>query len=153
MTDDAQFEWHPIYAGRTYESVQRELADSIRSDQRAYHGALDNAEREEFGAFAAVRDIEKRWSSYDLGWAEMDADTLAQRITTFERAREYQQAMISWDEWRGMSPTPSATASTEKTDWRENLTDEQRRKLASAIAITILVMFFVLVVIILTVVF
>lgn len=139
--DATEFVWHPEYAGRTYESVEREIADAIRRDQSAYHLTLENAEKEEFGAFQTVRDLEKRWSQYDFGWFDVNPDALAARILSFEREREFRQELITWQDWRTQPSSPSTTgtgsrhAAPEKTDWRENLTEEQRRKLASGLAI------------------
>lgn len=145
------YEWHPDYAGKSFESVQRELADSLHRDQTAYQLALESAEKQEHDAFNTVRDLEKRWSIYDFAWFEQDPDLLARRISRFQQERESRQEMISWQEWKNESPaTPAASAPVqgEKRDWRENLTDEQRRKLASALSILVLVTFAILCVLI-----
>lgn len=140
------YQWHPDYKGQSFESVQRELADSIRRDQVSYEAALESAEKEEHGAFTTVRDLEKRWSDYDFAWFEQDPDLLARKISRFEQERESRQEMISWKDWKNEglapapAPAPTATrAPGEKGDWRENLSDEQRRKLASALSILVLV--------------
>lgn len=142
MTDSThdtsqQFTWHPEYVGKTFEGVRRELIDDITRDQRAYHLALEEAEKEEFGAFNSVREIEKRWSDYDFGWFDVPPESLANRILAFERDRDSRQHMVSWQDWRAESaPLPAETsAASDKTDWRENMSDEQRRKLASALSI------------------
>ena len=134
------FEWHPEYAGQTSESVRRELVDSIQRDQKAYHTALESAEKEEFGAYATVRDLEKRWSEYDFAWFELKPEHLADKILRFEQERESRQELISWQEWKSTaSPVPQqVTLDGEKRDWRENLTDEQRKRLASAISILVI---------------
>lgn len=136
------FVWHPEYAGKSFDSVRRELEDDIDRDQRAYNLALEQAEKEEFDSFNTVRDLERRWSEYDFGWVEVPAKVLADRILTFERAREERGELISWQDWKaeGVAPTASRVLpAEEKTDWRENLSDEQRRKIASALSIAILV--------------
>lgn len=134
------FEWHPEFAGKSFEAVQRDLMEEIARDQRAYHLALDGAESEEYGAFNRVRELDKRWSAYDFGWFDLDPDLLARRILTFERAREERQELITWEDWRNQSATtiPPADSKPEKRDWRENISDEQRRKLASALSILII---------------
>ncbi len=150
MTDSAhnaaqssqEFTWHPEYSGKTFEEVRRTLIDDITRDQRAYHQALEDAEKEEFGAFNSVREVEKRWSEYDFGWFDVPPDSLANKILAFERDREGRQEMFSWQDWKAQSaPDPMPAAPTEKRDWRENMTDEQRRKLASALSILVLATF------------
>lgn len=149
MTDSAnnparEFTWHPEYAGHSFEDVRRGLIEDITRDQRAYHLALEEAEKEEFDAFNSVRELEKRWSEYDFGWFDVPPDSLANRILAFERDRESRQEMISWQDWKAESDSPPVAAPSttpEKTDWRENLTDEQRRRLASTLSIVVLVVF------------
>lgn len=135
-----EFVWHPDYAGKSFESVKRELADDILRDQRAYHQALEQAEKEEFGAFNSVRELEKRWSEHDFGWFDLPPETLADRILAFERFREDRQELISWRDWKAESAVPSggSPVSEQKPDWRENLTDEQRKRIASALSIAII---------------
>src|SRR5699024_6696703 len=79
-----EFQWHPQYRGRSAEDVERDLARKIAKDQRAYEVALSGAEESEYDALASVMDLEKRWSIYSFGWAEMDPDVLARRIVDFE---------------------------------------------------------------------
>lgn len=135
-----QFTWHPEYVGETFESVRRQLEDDIQRDQRAYHLALEDAEKEEFGAFNSVRELEKRWSDFDFGWADVPPKYLADRIISFERARDERQELFDWQDWKAESiqqPVESTTPA-QKQDWRENLTDEQRKRLASALSIAVL---------------
>ena len=137
------FAWHPDYAGRTFESVHRELTDQIERDQRAYHLALENAEKEEFGAFTTVRDLEKRWSDFDFGWFDTPANQVAARILAFEKARDTKQELLSWQAWRSENqsrPQEIHTMSEEKRDWRENLSDEQRKKIASAMSVGVILL-------------
>ncbi|MCA9833874.1 MAG: hypothetical protein KC435_08020 [Thermomicrobiales bacterium] len=152
MTDSADtFQWHPDYAGRTIESVQREISENLRRDQLAYQNALNNAEREEFGAFATIRDLERKWSQYDMSWAEVDSTMLAERIVAFEHARDTRQELFSWQEWKAnLEPLPVSGA---KSDWRENMSDEQRRKVASAIAMGVIVLSLIVVLIALSLIF
>lgn len=135
------FSWHPEYVGRSYESVHRDLTDDIRRDQEAYDAVLNEAEKEEFGAFHSIRELEKRWSDYDFGWHEVRPESLADRILQFERARDARKELISWQEWKSQAtPQPGVTqVSEQKPDWRENLTDDQRRKLASGLSVLVLV--------------
>lgn len=138
---EGSFVWHPEYAGKSFASVRRRLADEIQRDQRAYHLALENAAREEHDAFTAVRELEKRWCVYDFGWFDLPPDVLAARIVAFERAREDRHSLISWEEWRATSPSQKEQAvSDEKRDWRENMTDQQRKRLASALSIGVIVL-------------
>lgn len=138
------YQWHPEFTGKTIESVQREFADSIRRDQVAYHNALESAEKEEHGAFNTVRDLEKRWSDYDFAWFEQDPDLLARKISRFEQERESRQKLITWQDWKNEGNDQSTLAAKspgEKTDWRANMSDDQRRKVASALSILVLVTF------------
>ena len=135
-----KFAWHPEHIGKTYDSVRRSLEDDILRDQRAYDLALNEAENEEFGAFNTVRELEKRWSDYDFGWVDVPPQVLADRVLAFERARDERRELISWQDWKAETvTTPEAGSVAErKPDWRENLTDEQRRKFASAASVGIL---------------
>lgn len=135
------FAWHPEYVGKSFESVRRDLIDAITRDQQTYEDALEQAEKEEFGAFNTVRELEKRWSDYDFGWFEVAPESLANRIMAFERDRDSRRELISWNDWKAESaPQKLETRMSEqKPDWRENLTDEQRRRLASTLSIVILV--------------
>lgn len=137
----ATFAWHPDYIGRSVDSVRRELMDCINRDKQSYYAALESAEKEEHGAFNTVRDLEKRWSQYDFAWHELPAERLADRIVEFERARDDRKELVEWNAWKSERHTTPVVAATtgEKQDWRENLTDEQRRKIASALAIAIMV--------------
>lgn len=136
------FAWHPEYAGKTFEGLHRELVDCIHRHQKAYQQALESAEKEEYGAFNTVRDLEKRWSEYDFAWFELEPAHLADKILRFEQEREARKELITWQEWKssstGAAPAPSGGAHV-KGDWRENLSDEQRKRVASALAILIIV--------------
>lgn len=136
-----EFVWHPVYQGKSFRAVEQNLADDIRRDQHSYQIFLENAEKEEHDAFNSVRELEKRWSDYDFGWAEVPADTLAARILEFERAREDRQEMFSWKEWKlgGAQQVETEPDAPLKTgDWRENMTDQQRRRLASSLSVAVI---------------
>lgn len=143
-TSTDKFEWHPDYAGESFETVRRNLIEEITRDQNAYHLALEQAEKEEHDAFNSIREIEKRWSEFDFGWVEVDPEVLADRILAFEQARDEQQVMMSWQAWKrqnedvGTQLPTTPRQSGEKRDWREDLSDEQRRKLASGISVAII---------------
>lgn len=97
---DRGFIWHPVYKGRSFQEVQRELQEEIRRDQRSHHLALEGAEQAEHDALTSIVELERRWGTYDFDWAEMDAGVLAVRVVTFEREREKRREMISFDEYR-----------------------------------------------------
>lgn len=127
------FEWHPDYQGRAIEDVTRDLATDIERDQRAYELALTGAEESEHNALASVVDVERRWSLYDFGWHEADARELAGRIAAFEWEREQRREMFSWQEYRNIGGR-AAPATTAGSDWRANMSDDQRRKVANGLA-------------------
>ena len=131
------FQWHPEYQGRRFEDVQRDLADEIARDQRQYEVALMGAEDSEHDALASVVDIERRWSAYDFGWHEADADDFARRVVEFQWAREQRQDLFSWQEYRRTSGTTSRAAA-KGTDWRASMSDDRRRTVANGLAALIL---------------
>ena len=109
----ARFTWHPEYAGRLVMDVRNELVQEIESDQRALALALEAAETREDDALASVLELEKRWSPYDLDWAESDPGELADRILRWEWERERRQELFPYAEMRDaerpVAPTPSAS--------------------------------------------
>ena len=110
----ARFTWHPEYAGRLLHDVREELVREVSADQRAYALAMDAAEAREDDALASVLRLEKRWSPYDLNWAESDPGELADRILEWEWQREQRRELFPFSEMRGSSPTgevPPAQAS------------------------------------------
>jgi hypothetical protein len=144
----AVFEWHPQYAGRPVESVTRELGDEIARDQRSYELTLQGAEESEHDALASVVDLDRRWSTFDFGWSESDPHALARKIAAFEWEREQRREMISWQEYR--SATGSQPVSAKSADWRESMSDGQRRTTANvgaAIVLGLIVLVIIFVVI------
>jgi hypothetical protein len=118
----ARFTWHPQYAGRLLLDVREELVREIAADQRAYALAMEAAESREDDALASVLRLEKRWSTYDLGWAEADPGQLADRILEWEWQREQRHELFPFSEMRESAPQrglPPAQASW--LDWLRKL--------------------------------
>lgn len=124
----ARFTWHPEYAGRLVVDVRQELMQDIAADQRAYALALEAAEAREDDALATVLRLEKRWSLYDLDWAEADPGQLADRILAWEWERERRREMFPYAEMRdqgsAVSPPP---AQASWLDWLRRLFGGARR--------------------------
>lgn len=131
------FQWHPHYRGRSVAAVERHLASEIAKDQRAYELALSGAEASEHEALASVMELEKRWSDYSFGWAEMPPDALARRIVLFEQERERRQQMISYEQYR--DEVAAVDSPVAGSGWRASMSDEQRRKVANIAAVVIMV--------------
>lgn len=118
----ARFTWHPEYAGRLLLDVREELVGEISADQRAYALAMDAAEAREDDALASVLRLEKRWSPYDLNWAETDPGQLADRILQWQWEREQRHELFPFSEMRepvASRDVPPAQASW--LDWLRNL--------------------------------
>lgn len=114
----ARFVWHPEYAGRLVNDVRQQLIDEISADQRAYALALDAAEAREDDALTTVLRLEKRWSPFDLNWAEMDPGVLADRILAWEWEREKRHELFPYEEMRQRSaPLPSPPPSPAQASW------------------------------------
>lgn len=117
-----RFIWHPDYAGRLLLDVREELEREIGADQRAYALAMEAAESREDDALASVLRLEKRWSPYDLNWAEADPGQLADRILEWEWQREQRHELFPFSEMRESAPqraVPPAQASW--LDWLRKL--------------------------------
>ncbi|HWV35063.1 MAG TPA: hypothetical protein VNZ55_05475 [Thermomicrobiales bacterium] len=142
------FQWHPHYRGRSVEAVERELASEIGNDQRAYEVALSGADVSEHDALASVMELEKRWSDYSFGWAEMEPDALARRIVAFEQERERRQELISYDQYRDEVDAVPVSGG----GWRASMDDEQRRRVANIGAAIIMAAVVLIVIIVLIVV-
>lgn len=97
---DGAFVWHPVYRGRTFQQVRDELKQDIDRDQRSYALAMDGAEGAEHDSLTTIVELERRWSTYEFDWAEMDPGALADRIVKFERARESRQESMSFADYR-----------------------------------------------------
>jgi hypothetical protein len=108
-----RFAWHPTYRGRTVAEVRADLAQDLARDQRAYALALDGAEQHENDALATVLDLEKKWGTFDFGWAETDPADLAARVTAFEKARDDRRELIPYPAYRDSLTT--ATPVTRST--------------------------------------
>ncbi len=118
----ARFIWHPEYAGRLLLDVREELVREIDADQRAYALAMEAAESREDDALVSVLRLEKRWSEFDLGWAEADPGQLADRILEWEWQREQRQELFPFSEMReavSQQGVPPAQASW--LDWLRKL--------------------------------
>jgi hypothetical protein len=118
----ARFVWHPQYAGRLVVDVRQELMSEIAADQRAYALALEAAEAREDDALATVLRLEKKWSEFDLGWAEADPGELADRILAWEWEREKRHELFPYSEMREQTslPAPSPTQAS-WLDWLRRL--------------------------------
>ena len=102
----ARFTWHPEYAGRLLLDVREELFRDISADQRAHALAIEAAETREDDALVSVLRLEKRWSPFDLNWAETDPGQLADRILHWEWEREQRRELFPFSEMRGPTVTP-----------------------------------------------
>jgi hypothetical protein len=104
----ARFTWHPEYAGRLLVDVRQELAQNISSDQRALALALEAAESREDDALESVLRLERKWSEFDLNWAESNPEELADRILRWEWEREKRHELFPYAEMREQAPSPTA---------------------------------------------
>jgi hypothetical protein len=111
----ARFTWHPEYAGRLLLDVREELVGDISADQRAYALAMDAAEAREDDALSSVLRLEKRWSPYDLNWAETDPNQLADRILQWEWEREQRRELFPFSELR--EPVASREVAPAQASW------------------------------------
>jgi hypothetical protein len=116
--DEPGFTWHPVHRGKSFAQVHNELVDEIGRDQRSYKLAMDGAEGSEHDSLTTIVDLERRWSTYEFDWAEMDPKVLADRILRFEQERERRQEMIPFADYRASgalmaSDEPMASRETE----------------------------------------
>jgi hypothetical protein len=118
----ARFTWHPEYAGRLVLDVRQELVREIENDQRALALALDASETHEDDALASVLKLEKRWSQFDLDWAEADPGDLADRILQWEWEREKRHELFPYSEMRSAASAPPPTAAA-RGSWLGGLLD------------------------------
>ena len=94
----------------------------IAADQRAYALAMEAAEAREDDALVSVLRLEKRWSAYDLGWAEADPGQLADRILEWEWQREQRHKLFPFSEMRESAPQQSLPpAQASWLDWLRKL--------------------------------
>ena len=102
--------------------VRQELVGEIEADQRAYELAMEAAEAKEDDALATVLKLEKRWSPFDLDWAETDPGALADRILAWEWARETRHELFPYSEMRESAPPqPLPPAQASWLDWLKRL--------------------------------
>lgn len=118
----ARFTWHPEYQGRLLLDVRQELVADISADQRALELAMEAAEAKESDALATVLKLEKRWSPYDLGWAEAEPGALADRILEWRWEQEKRHDLFPYAETRDALSTVSIPpAQTSWLDWLKRL--------------------------------
>jgi hypothetical protein len=118
-----RFVWHPDYAGRLLLDVREELVRNISADQRAYALAMEGAEAHEDDALESVLRLERNWSDFDLGWAEMDPGQLADRILGWEWEREKRHELFPYSEMREQAPLPEVPPPAQASwlDWLRRL--------------------------------
>ena len=116
-TEDQRFDWHPEYRGRAVGEVETELAQTLRSDQRAYALMMEGAEQHESAVLASVLPMERRWGAFDLDWAEADPAVLAGRVVAFERERDRRRSMLSYAEFRAVAAPSPSTGAEERPWW------------------------------------
>ncbi len=106
-----RFTWHPNYRGQTVDGARNSIRADLAHDQRAYHLAMEGAEHQEQATLASVIDLEKRWGTFNLDWAEADVDVLTDEVLAFERERERRQELFAYRDYRRERPTtPPARA-------------------------------------------
>jgi hypothetical protein len=113
----ARFTWHPEYAGRLVVDVRQELIQAIENDQKALALALDAAEAREDDALETVLRLEKRWSPFDLNWAESDPGELADRILAWEWERERRHELFPYAEMREQERPPQPAIPPAQSSW------------------------------------
>lgn len=110
--DSNRFVWHPTYQGRTLNEVETGLEQEIARDQRAYTLAMEGAESQENATLAVILDLERKWGTFDLNWAETDPAALAARIAAFEQERDQRHELFPYASYRSTSASqPVSTAS------------------------------------------
>lgn len=118
----ARFTWHPDYQGRLLLDVRQELVNDIAADQRALDLAMEAAEAKETDALATVLRLERRWSPYDLNWAEADPGELADHILEWRWEQEKRHELFPFAETREAAPTrPVPAAQASWLDWLKRL--------------------------------
>lgn len=122
----ARFVWHPDFAGRLVLDVREELVGNISADQRSLAMAMDAAEAKEEDALATVLRLEKRWSPYDLNWAETDPGQLADSILQWRWQQEQRQDLFPYSEVREAAPAyPIPPEQASWLDWLRRLFGRQ----------------------------
>jgi len=95
-----RFSWHPDYQGKTTAEVAKAIEAELARDQRAYQLTLAAAEDHEQAALATVLELERKWGTFDLNWAETDPTVLAEKIAAFEHARDEARELFPFDDYR-----------------------------------------------------
>jgi len=113
------FVWHPLYAGKAFARVNADLIEEIGRDQRSYKLAIEAAEQSEHDSLSTIVELERRWSTFDFDWADMDPKVLADKILKFEMECERRQENISFADYRasgalveGEQPAAAETSRT-----------------------------------------
>ena len=67
---------------------------------------MEAAEAKESDALASIMALDKKWSEYDMGWAEADPGQLADRILEWRWEQEKRHELIPFSEIRAAAPPP-----------------------------------------------
>lgn len=111
-----RFTWHPRYRGKTVREVTNEIQTDLARDQRAVALTMEGAEQQEHAVLAAVIELDKKWSTFDLDWATADAAALASTVAAFELERDRQQELFPYR--TVIVETDSVVSSPARPWWR-----------------------------------
>ncbi|MBA2754916.1 MAG: hypothetical protein H0U40_10720 [Chloroflexia bacterium] len=106
--DERRFAWHPAHAGQTVGQVRQALERDITADQRSYDLTLNAADEREGDALERILPLEKRWGTFDMGWAEAVPAELAGKVVEFEWARETRRELFPFADYRAAAAPPPA---------------------------------------------
>ncbi len=113
----ARFVWHPEFAGRLLHDVREELINDITSDQKSFELAMEAAEAKEDDVLASIIRLEKRWSPFDLNWAESDPGKLADRILQWYWEQEKRQELFPYSQVRDAMPDQAPSIPAAQASW------------------------------------
>jgi len=113
----ARFVWHPDFAGRLLLDVREELIADITSDQKSFELAMDAAEAKEEDVLASIIRLEKRWSPFDLNWAESNPGELADRILQWYWQQEQRHELFPYSEIRDAKPDQEPSIPPAQASW------------------------------------